>query len=213
MAKFEVLIPHLLQYEAGLDPKHFGKPFEEMFAIAKKTGYSNDPVDPGGATMCGVTLQTFTEYCRRQKIGKPGVAELKAITFNQWREILKMMYWNRWKADQINDQSVANMLVDWTFNSGVHGIKRPQTLLGVAVDGVVGPKTLAAVNGSDPAVLFKAIKNSRIDFINNIVFTSVVNYEKKIGRKATQKELLKYTKMRFKTGWLNRINAVEKIKS
>lgn len=68
------------------------------------------------------------------------------------------MYWDRWQADRIENQSVANILVDWVWASGVHGIKRPQKILGVTVDGIVGDKTIAALNAMDPMSLFFKIK-------------------------------------------------------
>ena len=74
------------------------------------------------------------------------------------------MYWDRWKADEIKSQSVADILVDWVWASGAHGIKIPQRLLGVTVDGIVGPKTIAAVNSRNPRELFDQIKIARFDF-------------------------------------------------
>lgn len=97
------------------------------------------------------------------------------------------MYWDRWKADQIVNQSVANILVDWVWASGVHGIKRPQKILCVAVDGIVGSRTLAAVNARDAKELFYAIKADRIKFIDEICK----------ARPANEK---------FRRGWMNRIN-------
>lgn len=102
-------------------------------------------------------------------------------------EIFKTMYWDRWQADRITNQSVANILVDWVWASGVHGIKIPQRLLGVLEDGVVGEKTLAALNAQNPAQFFELIKAERIRFVEDIV-----------RRKPDQ--------ARFIKGWKNRIN-------
>lgn len=206
MAKIEVLLPFLLKWECGLDLRKYGSlTLEGMFNQAKKTGLADDPADTGGATMCGVTIGTYTEYRRRMKKGKPTKDDLKAITFAEWSAIVKMFFWNRWKADQIKDQKVANILVDWVWASGVWGIKKPQSILKVAVDGLVGSKTIAAVNATDPDMLYLSIRSARVDYINDIVFSSIIRYEKKIGRKATEKELMKYTNKRFKAGWLNRL--------
>ena len=102
-------------------------------------------------------------------------------------------------------------MVDWVWASGSHGIKIPQRLLGVNVDGIVGPKTIEAVNFADPKSLFLAIYDERVKFINNIVERSVSEYEKKIGRKATETELLKYTQKRFRKGWLNRLSELKNL--
>ena len=71
--------------------------------------------------------------------------------------------------------------------SGVHGVKIPQRLLGVTVDGIVGPKTIAAVNARNPRELFDMIKIARFDFIEDICRKRPANNK-------------------FKRGWMNRIN-------
>ena len=83
------------------------------------------------------------------------------------------MYWDRWKADEIKSQSIADILVDWVWASEVHGIKIPHDLVGVIPDGIVGPKTLAAVNSRNPRELFDQIKiSSRIYAGNALQITS-----------------------------------------
>ena len=82
---------------------------------------------------------------------------------------------------------MANILVDWVWASGAHGIKIPQRLLGVTMDGIVGPKTIAAVNAKNPRELFDMIKIARFDFIEDICRKRPANNK-------------------FKRGWMNRIN-------
>lgn len=160
------------------------------FILQWEGGFVNDPDDLGGATNKGITLSTYETFCRRKGYPKPTVERLKNIGEAEWMEILKTLYWDRWKADQIVNQSVANILVDWVWASGNHGIKRPQKILGVNIDGIVGSKTLNAVNARDSKELFYAIKADRIKFIEEIC----------ISRPANNK---------FKRGWLNRINAIK----
>lgn len=146
-------------------------------------GFVNDPLDKGGATNKGVTIGTF-----RQFFGPTAtVDQLKAITTDQWLQIFNTGYWNRWRADEIKSQSVANILVDWIWGSGVWGIKIPQRILGVMQDGIVGPKTIAAVNATDPKTLFDQIKAARVKYIDDIIRTTPTNE-------------------RFRKGWLNRLN-------
>ena len=190
MANIDKLIPFILKWEGG---------------------FVNDPTDRGGATNNGVTLATYEAYCKRKGYPRPTVERLKNIPDAHWREIVKTMFWDKWKADDIHSQKVANILVDWVWGSGIHGIKKPQALLGVKVDGIVGDKTLSAVNFADPEELFDAIYQERVKFLNAIVSNSVAAYEKKIGRKATDAELLKYTQKRFIKGWLNRLQDIKKL--
>ena len=190
MANIDKLIPFILKWEGG---------------------FVNDPTDRGGATNKGVTLATYEAYCKRKGYPRPTVERLMNIPDAHWREIVKTMFWDKWKADEIHSQKVANILVDWVWGSGIHGIKKPQALLGVKVDGIVGDKTLSAVNFADPEELFDAIYQERVKFLNAIVSNSVAAYEKKIGRKATDAELLKYTQKRFIKGWLNRLQDIKKL--
>ena len=157
----------------------------EPFILKWEGGFVNDKDDLGGATNMGVTLATY-----RSVFGsKNTVNDLKRMTRVQWGVIFKKYYWDKWKADDIKDQNVANILVDWVWASGVYGIKIPQRVLGVDVDGIVGPKTIAAVNASDGRELFDNIKQERKDFIDRICQTRPQN-------------------KKFKNGWLNRINSL-----
>lgn len=131
MATIDKYIPVVLRWEASTTVKK-GESLEDAFKRAKLQGFSNDPADPGGATMIGVTLSTYKTYCKRNGLRIPTVTDLKNIQYKVWRDILHTMYWNKWKADTIVDQDVANMLVDWVWMSGANiGIKRPQKLLKV----------------------------------------------------------------------------------
>ena len=190
MASIDKLLPFILKWEGG---------------------FVNDPTDRGGATNKGVTIATYEAYCRQKGLPRPTVEQLKNIPDAHWRDIIKTMFWDKWHADDIHSQKVANILVDWVWLSGVHGIKKPQALLGVKADGIVGNKTLSAVNFADPKELFAALYKERVKFINAIVARSVAAYEKKIGRPATEKELLKHTQKRFAKGWLNRLAEIKKL--
>ena len=161
------------------------------FILKWEGGFVNDPDDLGGATNIVVTIGTW-KSCAYDKDGDGDidVDDLHLLTREDVvNRVLKPHYWDRWKADEIKSQSVANILVDWVWASGAHGIKIPQRLLGVTVDGIVGPKTIAAVNAKNPRELFDMIKIARFDFIEDIC------------RKRP-------TNNKFKRGWMNRINDI-----
>lgn len=188
MAKVELLAPYIRKWEGG---------------------FVNDPADRGGATNMGVTIGTFEVYCHKKGYPRPTVERLKKLTPSEWTDILKTMYWDRWQADKIKSQKVANILVDWVWGSGVYGIKIPQRILGVAVDGIVGEKTLQALNAQDPDKLFQTIYEARRKFLLDITESSIKRYEAKIGRKATEAELLRHTNKRFLRGWYNRLEDIK----
>ena len=153
-------------------------------------GFADDPLDKGGATMAGVTIGTYTEYRKKKGLPAPTVEELKRISQNEWMDIFKTLYWTRWQADNILSQPIADILVDWVWSSGKYGITIPQRILGVEQDGVVGPKTLAALNARDPRQLFEELKQARAQYIDDICKRTPTNE-------------------RFRKGWMNRLNELK----
>ena len=81
----------------------------------------------------------------KNKDGVIDVKDLKLITEKDAETVFEKDYWNRIKGNDL-EQAVANVLADWVWLSGSHAIKRPQKLVGVKGDGVMGPKTIKALN-------------------------------------------------------------------
>lgn len=156
------------------------------FILKWEGGFANDPVDRGGATNKGITISTFRQFYGQNKT----VQDLKNITDEQWLNIFKKGYWNPFKADSINNQSIADICVDWAWSSGTKtAIKQVQKILGVTADGIVGDVTLNAINNAEVYTLFAHIRTARLTFVNNIV-----------ERDNSQRKFLK--------GWMNRINSI-----
>lgn len=210
MADVAKLVPIIIKWEAGVnwkDEENRGLDNEQLFEKARAKGFGNDPADSGGATMVGVTIATYKAYRKAHKRNVPTVKDLKAITYAEWLDILKTMFWDRMKADEIRNQSIANLCVNTVWGSGPGYIKTIQGVLGCRQDGIVGPVTLGKINGWNPqSALFEKLWCRRKKFFEDIVARSVADYERKVGRKATLTEQLRCTKKRFLNGWLNRLN-------
>jgi lysozyme family protein len=161
------------------------------FILAREGGFSNRKADKGGPTNKGVTLTTWRSVgYDKDGDGDIDVDDLRLLTDDEViNRVLKPHYWDRYRADQINSQSVANICVDWLWMSGKPAITKVQALLALKADGIVGPKTIAAINAADPKELFTRIKQARFAFYAAIVAAD-----------PTQKANI--------NGWHNRLNAM-----
>lgn len=165
MANSDVIVPFILKWEGG---------------------YCDIKGDRGGATNKGVTLRVFQSVYGQSKTKD----DLKRITDAQWSYIFKKLYWDKCKCSDIKDQSVANMLVDYAWMSGVsRAIKDIQSITGATADGIAGSKTIAAINAVKPDILFEKLRSKRLLFYNNIVKSNPSQYK-------------------FLKGWTNRVNAL-----
>ena len=119
--------------------------------LRREGGYVNDPDDPGGATNFGVTIHTM----RRLGIDMDGDGDVDAqdvrkLTRDRAAEIFKKHYFVKTgiaALPTVLQPSVFDMYV----NAGAAAVKILQRLLAkfgfpVAVDGALGPKTVAAAN-------------------------------------------------------------------
>ena len=167
-SKIEKLAPLILKYEGG---------------------FVNDPLDRGGATNMGVTVNAW-KLLGYDKNGDGIIndADMKLLSKDDFKFVLRK-YWDKWKADEIKNQSIANILVDWYWGSGKWGIVVPQRIMGLTQDGIVGPKTITKLNeliDSDAESLFYKIYAAREKFLDDIVKNN-----------PSQKKFLK--------GWKNRL--------
>ena len=151
--------------------------------------YTNNKYDRGKATKYGITLATWRKVgYDKNGDGVLNEEDVKLLTKDDFHRVFKQNYWNACKADQIQDQSVANMLVDFAYNSGVSkAVKHLQLVLGITADGIIGNKTLYAINKSNGERLFEAFKKDRKAYLKGIA----------VG---DQKRFLK--------GWLRRLSYI-----
>ena len=135
MASFEPAILLLWEHEVGDRPNG---------------GYTDDPDDPGGETKYGLSKRSYPEL------------DIKAVTEPEAREVYLRDFWKPLLLSQVRSQRVANWIFLWTVNTSyppgkapgkpVAAIKHVQEVCNwflksdLAVDGFVGPMTLAALN-------------------------------------------------------------------
>lgn len=153
-------------------------------------GYANNMNDHGQETVCGIARAYWPkwkgwfiidELKKRpdwpQDIHNPkNWHKVDAMLqgnerFDQLvKDFYKANFWDTICGDQINDQRVANNIYDWEVNSGEGApAKASQRIVGVTVDGDIGPKTVAAINAYDPEKFIEQFKAAREAFYRRIV--------------------------------------------
>ena len=127
-------------------------------------GYIHHKLDPGGMTNLGVTRAVWESYVGRESSEK----EMRALTPAQVAPLYKRKYW-----DAINGDSLPSGLdicvFDCSVNSGVgRAAKMLQGVLGLAQDGSIGPKTLAACKTHDAKDLIDKFCAARQKFLESL---------------------------------------------
>lgn len=116
--------------------------FDDAFdALMGNEGkFVDNPKDPGGATMWGVT-ERVARAC-----GWTGA--MKDLPRDTAKKFAKWLYWDPLKCDEY-DTRVAFQIFDANYNGG-HPVIWMQGAAGVKVDGLIGPATVAAVKAVPP---------------------------------------------------------------
>ena len=82
----------------------------------------------------------------------------------------RSVYWNRFQGDAIADDGVASCLLSFGINDGeAREVMMLQEVLGIPVDGVVGPQTLAKANATPPIPLAAALRGAQANFYRGLV--------------------------------------------
>lgn len=118
--------------------------FQTAFAnvVGIEGRYSNNPADPGGETMYGVTIAV----ARANGYTGP----MKDMPLETAQRIYRLCYWTPLGCESMTFR-LAEFLFDMAVNSGVDAAaKALQKAVGVLPDGIVGPKTLAALRNKNP---------------------------------------------------------------
>ena len=117
--------------------------------VAREGGYVNDPDDPGGATNYGVTIHTMRRLgLDLTKDGRVDTDDVRVLTRAHAVSIFVEHYFRGPRIDRL-PVMLQPSVFDMYVNAGANAVKILQRLLGdmrieVTVDGVIGPKTIAA---------------------------------------------------------------------
>ncbi|RWO40084.1 MAG: hypothetical protein EOS12_27020 [Mesorhizobium sp.] len=133
--------------------------------VLKSEGlWSDNPADPGGATMKGVTLANLRRYVKADATK----ADLRKISDAQVATVYRRFYWDATAGAQLLG-GVDYAVFDFAVNSGpARAAKYLQAVVGVRQDGRIGPATIAAVKAKPAGVVIDALCDKRLGFLKRL---------------------------------------------
>jgi len=140
--------------------------FARALALVLKSegGWSDNPADPGGATMKGVTLANFRRYVKANATR----ADLRKISDEQIAIVYRQFYWDAVAGAELPD-GIDYAVFDFAVNSGPGRAARYlQAIVGVIQDGRIGPATLGAVKARPAGVVIDTLCDARLAFLKRL---------------------------------------------
>lgn len=117
-------------------------------------GYANDPTDAGGETYKGIARNFWPKWTgwavidsAKKKEGFPANLKPTNILGDAVMNFYRVNFWDKVGGDFIDNQSIADLLVDSAVNEGIKpAVKRAQSIVGMAQTGVVTPELVTKLN-------------------------------------------------------------------
>lgn len=132
----------------------FDQAFERL--IGHEGGYVNHPADPGGETKYGITKRTY-----------PG-EDIAGMTLDRAKAIYQRDFWGPAGCDAA-PEGVRFDIFDMAVNAGVkRAVQTIQKAVGETVDGILGPRTLQAMQSMPPARLIARFNGHRLEHMASL---------------------------------------------
>lgn len=131
---------------------NFDTAFDKL--LGHEGGLSNEPDDPGGLTRYGISHAAYP------------TEDIANLTLERAKTLAKRDYWGPAGCDVVPD-AVRYPLFDLAYNSGVgRAVRLLQRTVGETEDGIIGPRTLQAINSMDPVRLAARLHGHRLMFLS-----------------------------------------------
>lgn len=132
--------------------------FDQAFSVLMQHegGLSDDPNDPGGLTRYGISQRSYPTL------------DIRNLTLEHAAQIYRQDFWGPAGCDAVPD-ALRMDLFDMAVNSGVRAAVRClQRAAGETADGVLGPKTLQAIQTIPSSRLIARFNAERLEFMTNL---------------------------------------------
>lgn len=127
------------------------------WTLRREGGFVHHGDDAGGPTNLGITANVYNRYRRRRKLPQQSVA---LCTEQEARDIYRTEYWERFVCDVLPEPvDLVHFDTSVLFSKPIQFL---QAMAGSTVDGILGPKTLEAVQAHDPKDLARAMVCARM---------------------------------------------------
>lgn len=160
---------------------NFNVAYERM--ISNEGGYKLTSVenDRGGQTYAGISRNRWPDWAGWKDIDKGSTPASELV-----RAFYKQNFWFPIQGEHIDAQAIASNLFDFAVNAGPKtAIKLAQIVVGVTPDGVIGNKTLSALNSIDRSL-----------FVAYYALAKITRYRDIVTKDRSQSKFL--------LGWINR---------
>ncbi|WP_298491697.1 holin-associated N-acetylmuramidase [uncultured Maritimibacter sp.] len=121
--------------------------------VSREGGYVNDPDDPGGATKYGVTIHTMRKLgLDLNRDGRVDAEDVRRLSRDQATDIFVKHYFEGPGIAAL-PEALQPSVFDMYVNAGANAVRILQRLVTkmgypLAVDGAIGPKTIAATEAA-----------------------------------------------------------------
>ncbi len=153
--------------------------FDDVFDVIleHEGGLSDDPNDPGDITKYGISLKFLeSEGVDIDGDGDSDADDIRALTKKFAKEIYYHRWWLKYRYERITNLTVATKVVDLAINMGANRAHKvvqravnhvyPGLLV---VDGILGVKSLVAINHMPEKVLMDEIRLEAKEYYLSLV--------------------------------------------
>lgn len=160
----------------------FKPAFDKM--IDNEGGYTLHTVkgDRGGQTYAGIARKFHPKWIGWKYIDSEQLSMARSQVYIFYRE----KFWNKIKCSDIENQKIAATIFDFAVNAGSKtAIKLAQIVVDETPDGIIGPKTINAIN-----------ETPQEEFMQGYLIAKIKYYSDICNRNRSQSKFL--------LGWINR---------